>query len=410
MDSAPGSAYNEAMTNGASALGSRKAFASSLSTQRDWRLAVQEAARKVSAELPGGCDLAMLFVTELYPGLEPTTLSALVEEFLPCRTLIGCNSSGVIAGGREVEMEPAVTLMGMSLPGVRLTPFYLSPAELAQLDSGEALMRRLDIYPTERPKFLAFADPMTCDAERWVRLFNDGYPGAPLIGGLASGLAIGRPTWLLVNKESYSEGAAGVALSGDVDVEIVVAQGCRPIGAPLIVTRAEGHVLYELGGKPPLEVLREVIRGLSAADQELARQSLFVGVAMDEYKDRFSRGDFLVRNLMGYDAETGALMIGTTLHAGQTLQFQLRDARTSDEDLKALLEGMKEEPGTRGALLISCCGRGRGLYGEADHDSAVIQRLKGPLPLAGFFANGEFGPVGRCNYIHGYTSSLAVIR
>src|SRR6185503_4373842 len=158
-----------------------KSFASSLSTLHDWRLAVQEAARKVAAELPNGCDLAMLFVTELYPGLEPAMLSTLIAEFLPCRTLIGCNSSGVISGGREVEMEPAVTLMGMSLPGVRLTPFYVAPSELAELDGGESLMRRLDIYPTERPKFLAFGDPMTCDAEKWVRLFNEAYPGAPVI-------------------------------------------------------------------------------------------------------------------------------------------------------------------------------------------------------------------------------------
>jgi small ligand-binding sensory domain FIST len=251
---------------------------------------------------------------------------------------------------------------------------------------------------------------MSCDVEKWIRLFNEGFPGAPFIGGLASGLAIGRPSWMLLGKEAFTDGAAAIALSGDVDFEVAVAQGCRPIGTPLIVTKAEGHILYELGGKPPLEILRDVIKSLSAQDQDIARQSLFVGVVMNEYQDHFKRGDFLVRNLMGYDAETGALMIGTPLHAGQTLQFQLRDAKTSDEDLKALLGHMRGAPGTSGALLVSCCGRGRGLYGEADHDSKIIQSMRGPLPLAGFFANGEIGPVGSRNYIHGYTSSLAFIR
>lgn len=392
------------------AVTTRKAFRTALSTLGDWRLAVQDAAKKVSEGLDGSCDLAVLFITELYPGLDAALLPALIGEMLPYKTLIGCNSSGVIGAGREVEMEPAVTLMGMRLPDVRLTPFYLAPNELAQLSDGDGLMRRLDIYPTERPKFLSFADPMSCDVEKWVRLFNEGYPGAPVIGGLASGLAIGRPSWLLLGGETYTEGAVGVALAGDVDFEIVVAQGCRPIGTPLIVTKAEGHILYELGGKPPLEVLREVIRGLPAPDQELARQSLFVGVAMSEYKEQFHRGDFLIRNLMGYDAETGALMIGTTLHPGQTLQFQLRDAKTSDEDLRALLQRIGHgDPSASGALLVSCAGRGRGLYGEADHDTKVIQSVAGPLPIAGFFANGEIGPVGRLNYIHGYTSSLAVI-
>ena len=387
-----------------------KAFASVLSTNRDWRAAVQDAAQRVSAELGGSCDLAMIFVTELYPGLDASLIPALVEEFLPCRALIGCNSSGVIGGQREVEMEPAVTLMGMRLPGVRVTPFYLSGAELAQLSEGEDLLRRLDVYPTENPKFLAFADPMSCDVEKWIKLFNAGYPGAPIVGGLASGLAIGRPSWLLIGREAYTEGAVGVALSGDVDFEVVVAQGCRPIGQPLIVTKAEGHIVYQLAGRSPLEILREVIQSLTPSDQELARLSLFVGVAMNEYRDSFGQGDFLVRNLMGYDAETGSLMIGANLHPGQTVQFQLRDAKTSDADLKALLGRMRVGTGSCGALLVSCCGRGRGLYGEADHDSQLIQSLKGPLPLAGFFANGEIGPVGPFNYVHGYTSSLAVIR
>src|SRR5207302_1774178 len=130
--------------------------------------------------------------------------------------------------------------------------------------------------------------------------------------------------------------SVGLALSGDVTFDVVVAQGCRPIGQPLIVTKSEGHILYELGGKQPLEVLREVISGLSSDDQELARHSLFAGVAMNERGSHFLRGDYLIRNIMGYDAQSGALMIGATLHVGQTLQFQLRDAKTSDEDLKGL--------------------------------------------------------------------------
>lgn len=387
-----------------------KSFSSALATDVDWRAAVRSAASRVRAGLMGACDLAVVFVTELYPGLEPGAIASELRAELPCRFLIGCNSSGVISGDREVEMEPGVTVMGMTLPDVRITPFSLNPADAAAAEPSR-LLQSLDIYPTDRPKFLIFADPMTCDIERVVRLFNDAYPGSPVVGGLASGLAIGRPNWLLLGDDAMTQGAAGVALSGPLEFDIVVAQGCRPIGMPLTVTKAEGHILYELGGKPPLDVLREVIRALSPEDQELARQSLFAGVVMNEYRPEFRRGDFLIRNLMGYDAETGALMVGANLHVGQTLQFQLRDARTSDEDLRAHLADLEPDVGrTRGALLISCCGRGRGLYGQPHHDSSVVQALRGPVPLAGFFANGEIGPVGQTNYIHGYTSSLAFIR
>ena len=163
---------------------------------------------------------------------------------------------------------------------------------------------------------------------------------------------------MLSDGEAYTEGVVGVALIGDVNFEVAVAQGCRPIGQALIVTKAQGHILFELGGKSPLDVLREVLRELPPQDQDIARQALFVGIAMNECKDHFSRGDFLIRNLMGYDVDTGALMVGTPLHLGQTLQFQLRDAKTSDEDLKSLLRQMSGSDGTRGALLVSCCGRG----------------------------------------------------
>ncbi|MHB2026188.1 MAG: FIST signal transduction protein [Elusimicrobiota bacterium] len=387
-----------------------KRFFSALSTDKDWRKAVSEAAAKVAGALTGGCDLAVVFATDLHQDVKPAELPELLRQILPCRVLIGCNASGVIAGRKEIEMKPAVSVMGMRLPGVEITPFHLSSKDTESLKTGAALLETLDIYPTDKPKFLAFADPMTCDIEKWIKLFNEGYPGAPVIGGLASGMAMGRPNWLVLGLESYSEGSVGVALSGDVEFDIVVAQGCRPIGEPRIITKAEAHVLRELGGRPPLEILSEVIQGLSPADQELARRSLFAGLVMDEYRGKFKRGDFLIRNIVGLDEESGALMIGADLRAGQTLQFQLRDARTSDEDLKSLIGRLPDGTSERGALLVSCCGRGQGLYGEPDHDSALIQTAKGPLPMAGFFANGEIGPVGGKNYVHGYTSSLALIR
>jgi small ligand-binding sensory domain FIST len=388
----------------------QKAFACGLSTEDDWKKAASAAAAEARKALGGDCDLGLVFATALYPALEPAALAEIVSEKLGCRLLIGCNSTGVIAGSREVELEPALSVMGLRLPGVKVTAFHLPAAEANALESGADLVKALDVYPVDKPKFLALADPMTCDIDRLVRLVNEAYPAAPVIGGLASGAALGRPGWLLLGGEACSDGAVGVALSGDVDFDIVVAQGCRPIGKPLIATKVEGNVLQTLGGKPPLEVLQELVAALSPEDRKLARHSLFVGLVMDERRPGFQRGDFLIRNLLGSDPSSGALMIAAQLRAGQTLQFQLRDAKTSAEDLRELLGGLARGAGPRGAFLVCCTGRGKGLYGEADHDSRLIQALKGPVPLAGFFASGEIGPVGGKNYVHGYTSSLAVIR
>jgi small ligand-binding sensory domain FIST len=389
-----------------------KRFADGMSTDANWRKAAAEAARAARAKLgPSPCDLALVFVSQAWDDFNAEELAPiLAKELAPLHTL-GCNASGVIAGRREVEMKPGIAILAMRLPGVRVHSFSLTPAEMAKMEDGRALVAALDLYPTDAPKFLAFGDPLTCDPDVLTSLINAGYPGAPLVGGLASGPQLKRSSWMLLNGELIEKGVAAVALTGDISFDIVVAQGCRPIGEPLIVTKADGNVLQELGGRPPLDVLRETLSHCTPDDQRLARHSLFAGLVMNEGRSGYKRGDFVIRNLMGFDQDSGSLVLGSALRRGQTLQFQLRDSATSDTDFQAMLGAMPESGAApRGALLVTCCGRGQGLYGEPDHDASLVQSMRGPLPMAGLFANGEFGPVDGRNYIHGYTSSLVVIR
>lgn len=395
----------------------KKLFFSALAKGRDWKAGVKEIAARVKKDLGGEpCDLAVVFVSEAYDSFDPAAFVRLLTDSVPFRVLVGCNSSGVIAGRTEVEMEPAISFMGMRLPGVKLYPFQLTAEQTDLLKNGADLVRQLDVYPPDKPHFICLADPMTADVTRLLGAFNDGYKGLPVVGGLASGGVLGASNWLCLNGRVVNEGAVGVALIGDIEFETIVSQGCRPVGKPYVITRAEGNVLYELAGRPALHVVRELLEYLTPRDRTLAEHSLSVGVAMHEQVNEFKRGDFLIRNIMGFDPDTGSLMIGAHLKVGQTLQFQLRDAETSTEDLRVMLEksGAHEngssDQAARGALLVSCCGRGRNFYGHADHDVQAIQTARGPLPLAGFFANGEFGPVGLKNYVHGYTSSLVILK
>jgi small ligand-binding sensory domain FIST len=193
-------------------------------------------------------------------------------------------------------------------------------------------------------------------------------------------------------------------------VQSIVSQGCRPIGSTFVVTKAEQNVLFELGGKPALARLEETYAGLSERDRQLIRQGLHLGFVMDEYKSSFSRGDFLIANVLGADRDTGAMAIGHLIRTGQTVQFHVRDAQTADEDLRHLLAEDRpaglSPPG--GALLFTCNGRGTRLFSEPNHDSGLLRELCGPIPTAGFFAQGELGPVGGRNYIHGFTASIAL--
>jgi small ligand-binding sensory domain FIST len=236
------------------------------------------------------------------------------------------------------------------------------------------------------------------------------YPNGLALGGLCGGGHGPGENRLVRNAEVFDGGVVGVQLSGPIAVRPVISQGCCPVGERYVVTRAEQNMIYELGGQPALSRLQEVFESLEGTHRRDAHRALHIGIAIDEHRSRFERGDFLVRNLVGADQQSGALAIGDLVQEGQTIQFQLRDGKSASDDLHVLLaaDRAKHPNPALGALLFSCCGRGEGLFGRAHHDSSVVQERMGPIPVAGFFAQGEIGPVGGKNFLHGYSASVAV--
>jgi small ligand-binding sensory domain FIST len=254
------------------------------------------------------------------------------------------------------------------------------------------------------------------------------------VGGLASSSPVNHGSSLFYNYELYSDGIVGLALSGNIAVETIVAQGCRPIGSIYQITKAERNIVLELqeqdpsgfeGGKTgvPLEILRETVGRLSEEDRELAQDSLFVGVATDSFKRELEAEDFLIRNLLGIDPRIGALAIAERVRIGQRIQFHLRDALASEGELRNLLTRYRQQwdrrtggqwfsastrPSRAGALMFTCLGRGEQLYDQPNVDSGLFQRYFQSIPLSGFFCQGEIGPVGGNTFLHGYTSVCAI--
>lgn len=347
-------------------------------------------------------DLALVFAS---PALARAVAPRLAD--LGAATVIGCSGGGIIGDAREIEDRPALSLTAAELPGVRCAPFRVDPSALPA--GADAWRERIGV--AEPAGLLVLPDPFTCNVQRLLEDLDAAFPRAPKFGGLASGGRAPGAHWLYAGGASAPGGAVGVAFSGDLAIDTVVAQGCRPIGAPMVVTRGEGNLVLELDGKPPLEVLQALHASLAPRDQQLLRHSLFAGVEMqDSLVHR--EGELLVRNIVGIDPESGALAVAARLRPFQVLRFLLRDADAATEDLSRMLEQHRARtPGAvEGALLFSCLGRGAGLFGEPDHDSALFQRLAGPVPLGGFFCNGEIGPVGGTTFLHGYTSSFALFR
>lgn len=388
--------------------GSGLRFASSVSRERDAGTAGQTLAHQVREELGGAADLAFLFFSSQYADQAGALSDAVRAELAPT-ILLGCMGEGIIAGMEEIEEAAAVTLWAARLPGVRATPlrfFVPEGEEEPALDRWPDNLSEED----EPPTFILLADPFTTPMTEALSALADRWPGAAAIGGLAGGGHDQGNHRLLLNGEVHEGGLVGVALSGPVSIRTVVSQGCRPIGAPFVVTKSDQNVIYELGGTPALDRLQAVFESLAGEERRMAHQALHIGIVIDEHRERFERGDFLIRNLIGADRSSGSVAIGDHVQEGQTVQFHLRDAKSASEDLNLLLalDRTRHEKPPLGALLFSCCGRGQGLFGRPHHDVGVLRERAGDIPVAGFFAQGEIGPVGGSNFLHGYTASLAL--
>jgi small ligand-binding sensory domain FIST len=385
-------------------------WASAVSRESRAAEAFGEAAKTLEHQLEGSePDLLLAFASPDH-ARECEVFVDLAARRFPRALLVGCTAGGVIGDAHEVEDGPALSLTAAALPDVALSALRIEPDwELADPSTWRA---RVGLRRESRPKFLLLADPFTTDVGALVDGLDRAYPGAPKFGGLASGGRAPSQNRLFIGDDVYRNGGVGVVLSGNVAVDTIIAQGCRPIGTPMIVTRCEHNVLQELDGRPPLQVLSELYLSLNVRDRELMQSSLFLGLEMRSDEVEYKPGELLVRNLVGADESTGALAIGAELRPMTVAQFVLRDAHSAEQELRQMLERHRRATSGRpaGALLFSCVGRGAGLFGHADHDTSLFEEQLGPAPLGGFFCNGEIGPVGGTTFLHGYTSAFAMFR
>jgi small ligand-binding sensory domain FIST len=406
-------------------------WVSALSTRPSLEAAIAEVVQQAKRSLEGPADLGLVFISSAF-GSEYSRLMPLLQEALRVPAIVGCGARGAIGTGpdgetEEIEADVALSLSLARLPGVDVKTFHISAPEMPDLDSPpDTWVEMLGVPASAQPQFILLADPFSAKINDLLQGLDYAYPGAPKVGGLAGGDSGIRGGALFCDYQLYREGTVGVALSGNVVLDTIVAQGCRPIGRPYRVTEGDRNILLKVEEETddrgnlgveqsPLDALRELVQTLNEEDKDLAQHSLFVGLVSDEFKMTLEPGDFLIRNLLGVDPKVGAIAIGDRVRPGQRIQFHLRDARTSAEDLEMLLSRYSSVVSGSGmagagALMFSCMGRGEGLYSEPNFDSRLFGRYLNNIPLSGFFCNGEIGPVGGSTFLHGYTSVFGICR
>ena len=308
----------------------------------------------------------------------------------------------MLACGQEAEDLPAIAVWaawGVPVQPVRLT----SSGGEGHADDTAPVVAGLPTGLPDGATLLVLADA-TFPADALVTELARVRPDITVVGGLTGPAASAGGGALLLDDAVHRGGAVGVVIRREHLVGPVVSQGCRPVGEPMVVTGSDGSVLVELAGRPALERLTELAADLPPDERRLLAGGIHLGIVIDEGRESFDRGDFLVRAVVGADKRHGVLAVGARVPVGTTVQFQVRDAESADADLRHALRGLHGEA----ALVFTCNGRGRRLFGVDDHDASIIGQHLGTEAVAGMFCAGEMGPVGGRSFVHGYTASVLI--
>lgn len=376
-------------------------FAAALSEHPLPTHAVGEVVGEILERLGEEPDLAILFVAAPHTGAVEDIASA-VRQLLRPKVLVGCTAGTVVGVEREVEDHAAISLWAARLPTVEAHRLVAVTTEDGGAITG---FPAADELPADAEAVLVLADPFSFPAAELLEGLRDQVGvDLPVVGGLASAGRGPGGNRLVLDGHVLTDGAVAVVLGG-VGVTTVVSQGCRPIGDPMVVTSADGTMIKELAGRNALERVQETLRSLPPDDIELAQRGLHLGRVIDEHKAVFERGDFLVRAVLGADRSTGAVAVGDEVEVGDTVQLQVRDAGSADEDLRHLLWARSAD----GALLFTCNGRGTQLFGDEDHDAKALADALDRIPVAGMSCAGELGPVGGRSFLHSFTASLLLL-
>ncbi|MEM8615166.1 MAG: FIST N-terminal domain-containing protein [Cyanobacteria bacterium P01_H01_bin.105] len=400
-------------------------WASAVSTHPSLELALREVIERVLTQLETAPNLAVIFISSAFAS-EYSRVLPLLRGPLGGAHIIGCSGSGVIGRTRaghliEVEETAGISLTVAYLPDVNIQGFHLSIDELPDLDSPPSEWTEIiGVLPADKPQFLLMADPFASGMNDLLQGLDFAYPESVKLGGLAGIESISRSCGLFCGQQLYRQGVIGVALSGNIVIDTIVAQGCRPIGPTFRVVESDRNVVTKVAAQDeaatqtPLEALQELFQDLGETDRQLAQESLFIGLAQSSFKQALEQGDFLIRNLVGVDPKIGAIAIADRIRPGQRIQFHLRDAHTAKEELATLLTTYQLNNQARalpsGALLFACNGRGTSLFDAPNCDVEQFSHQLGQVPLGGFFCNGEIGPVGKTTFLHGFTSVFGICR
>jgi small ligand-binding sensory domain FIST len=374
--------------------------------------AAEDAARQAMAQAGiRRADAALVFFTADHAKSQRELIEPLCRVVGTDR-IAGASAAGILTPGGEVEGSHGVAVLVLASDQMQARPFLFEPLRERDREVGAEIARCAANRAEQNSLLTLFPDTYNGQPQRLLQALEQEGGFVPVVGAGAAESGTAQATYQLCGDALTTNGVAGMILSGSFHASIDITQGCQPLTGPMVITKAEKNLIFEIDNRPALEVFARLLKGPLAEDIRRALTVLFVGLPADRNENSVGPGKYLVRNIIGLDPEKGILGVAEEVHEGQAMIFAFRDGQRAREDLNQMLARQVENlRGKKPAfgLYFNCCARGASLYGIPGIDSAYIRQALGDFPLIGMFGGYELAPLGGANRLFAYTGVLALI-
>lgn len=363
-----------------------QSFISATSTEKDWQGAATDLLQQLG-EIPTEANVAFIYATDVFA----IELSRLLEELklkTNIQNWVGSVGKGICSNSLEIYEKPAVTIMLADLPEASFTIF--NGMENAPLSSEDNMGLNLA---------LIHGDPRNGMVTEHINHLPEKLGNGYLIGGITSS---SNHFFQIANDVTEGD-ISGIVFDENNPVITSLSQGCTPIGEAHTLSQCDHHIAISIDDRPALDVFKEEIGDVLARNIDRAAGYIFAGFPVKGS----DTGNYLVRDIIGIDIENNHLAIADDMKANSQIMFCKRDGQTAIQDMQRMLSDIKKRLGkqhAKGALYISCLGRGKNLFGDDSEELKMITEVLGDIPLAGFYANGEIAG----NQLYGYTGVLTI--
>jgi small ligand-binding sensory domain FIST len=382
-----------------------------LSTTSTTRRAAREAAERAVASLPDQrADFAIVFATAEHGDSLSDLLDA-ISGAVSTPYVAGCSAAGMLVGEREIEDGPAVGVLAVRSDAIRGTPFLFQDTGDAGLTAGVNAGQRLLTSRGTNDLVLVWPDPHAVRPDRLLQGLDATLGPVPVAGGAASSALPGGATFQFAGSQASSGCVSGLRLGGTFRHHLALTQGCRPLGAPMRVTSAHDNLVLEVDGIAAYEALRAAAPSEFFDNPKATMNALTIALLPEPGESVLRPGEYLVRNIVAVDPDTGVIAVAAEVEEGQLILFALREPSAAREDVSRMAERVAAAAphgGYKFGLYFNCLARGRSLYGRECVDSAALTRHLPGVPLLGFSCNAEIAPLRGANHLFTYTGVLVL--